>query len=59
MSDEQNKKGPSSGPLRLYRDDDGKLCVVGFGLRFEVKDEQEGRSLITELEEECGYKSCI
>jgi hypothetical protein len=48
--------GATSGPLRIYRDGD-KLFVTGFGLKFEVKSEEEGRELIAELEEQ-GYRIC-
>jgi hypothetical protein len=52
-----NEKGPSSGPLRIYKDDNGNLFVIGFGLWLEVRDEEDGRSLIAELEEN-GYRIC-
>lgn len=48
--------GATSGPLRIYRED-GKLFVTGFGLKFEVESEEEGRALIAELEEQ-GYRIC-
>ncbi len=51
------EKGPSSGPLRIYKDENGKLFVTGFGLWFEVRDEEDGRSLIADLEEN-GYRIC-
>jgi len=48
--------GATSGPLRIYRDGD-RLFVTGFGLKFEVESEEEGRTLIAELEEQ-GYRIC-
>jgi hypothetical protein len=48
--------GATSGPLRIYRED-GRLFVTGFGLKLEVKSEEEGRALIAELEEQ-GYRIC-
>lgn len=47
----------SSGPLRLS-EESGKLFVVGFGLRLPVKDQEEGRELIAELEDQ-GYRICF
>lgn len=46
----------SSGPLRIHSEQ-GRLWVVGFGLRLEVRSEEEGLQLIAELEEQ-GYKIC-
>jgi len=46
----------SSGPLRLYTDE-GRLFVIGFGLWISVENEQEGRRLIAELEDQ-GYRIC-
>jgi len=46
----------SSGPLRLYTDE-GRLFVIGFGLWIPVENEQEGRRLIAELEDQ-GYRIC-
>jgi len=54
---DKKEKGPSSGPLRIYRDDNGRLFVTGFGLWIEVRDEEDGQSLIAELEEN-GYSVC-
>ena len=48
--------GATSGPLRICREGD-KLFVTGFGLKFEVKSEEEGRELIAELEQQ-GYRIC-
>ncbi|HMK36276.1 MAG TPA: hypothetical protein VK463_14475 [Desulfomonilaceae bacterium] len=47
----------SSGPLRVFRDEDGQLYVTGFGLWFRVATEQEGCQLIAELEDQ-GYRMC-
>jgi hypothetical protein len=47
----------SSGPLRVYRDENNKLFVTGFGLRIPVETESEGRLLIEELENQ-GYRIC-
>ncbi len=49
--------GASSGPLRLH-EEEGKLFVVGFGLRLPVKNEEEGLDLIAELEDQ-GYRICL
>ena len=47
----------SSGPLRVYTDENNKLFVTGFGLRIPVETESEGRLLIEELENQ-GYRIC-
>lgn len=46
----------SSGPLKIH-EHEGKLYVTGFGLRIQVKSEEEGRLLIEELEDE-GFRIC-
>lgn len=48
---------PSSGPLRIYADENNGLFVTGFGLWIPVKTEKEGRLLIEELENQ-GYRIC-
>jgi hypothetical protein len=48
--------GVSSGPLRLY-EREGKLYVTGFGLWIEVETRDEGRRLISELEDQ-GFRVC-
>lgn len=52
----EESQGISSGPLRLHRDGD-KVVVTGFGLWIPVKDEDEGKLVIQELEEQ-GFKIC-
>jgi len=46
----------SSGPLKLHREKD-QIFVTGLGLRIPVKDEEEGRRVIQELED-MGYRMC-
>jgi hypothetical protein len=46
----------SSGPLRVHRDGD-EVVVTGFGLWIPVKNEEEGRLVIEELEQQ-GFKIC-
>ncbi len=52
----QNPVGISSGPFKIH-EHEGRLFVTGFGLRIEVKSEEEGRLVIAELEEQ-GYRIC-
>ncbi len=52
----QDPIGISSGPLRIH-EHEGRLFVTGFGLRIEVKSEEEARLVIAELEEQ-GYRMC-
>ncbi|MBI4965865.1 MAG: hypothetical protein HY913_21485 [Desulfomonile tiedjei] len=47
----------SSGPLRIYRDENNELFVTGFGLWIPVRTEKEGTLLIEELEDQ-GYRIC-
>jgi len=47
----------SSGPLRIYKDENSRLFVTGFGLWIPVETEKEGRQLIEELENQ-GYRIC-
>jgi len=47
----------SSGPLRIYKDENRRLFVTGFGLWIPVETEKEGRQLIEELENQ-GYRIC-
>jgi hypothetical protein len=57
-SDDSSRPGrASSGPLRIFRDSDGKLYVTGFGLWFPIETEDEGLDLIAELENQ-GYRMC-
>jgi len=47
----------SSGPLTIYKDENNKLFVTGFGLWIPVESEKEGRLIIEELENQ-GYRMC-
>ena len=60
LKDEQtaNKRlSYSSGPLRIYEDENNGLFVTGFGLRIPVESEKEARLVIEELENQ-GYRIC-
>jgi hypothetical protein len=60
MENQANKeyevKKASSGPLRIHNEE-GRLFVTGFGLWIPVANEDEGRKLIAELEDQ-GYRIC-
>ncbi len=58
MNDQNSTKPVSAGPLRIYRDENGKFFVTGFGLWLEVESEKEGYQLISELEEQ-GFRLCV
>lgn len=47
----------SSGPLRVHKEGD-QVIVTGFGLWIPVKDEDEGRMVIEELEQQ-GFRICF
>ncbi len=47
----------SSGPLRIYKGENNRLFVTGFGLWIPVETEKEGRLVIEELEDQ-GYRIC-
>ena len=49
-------KRVSNGPLKIH-EEEGKFFVTGFGLWIPVANAEEGRMLISELEEE-GYRIC-
>ena len=52
----QDPVGTSSGPLKIH-EHEGRLFVTGFGLKIEVKSEEEARLVIAELEEQ-GFRIC-
>ena len=47
----------SSGPLRIYKDENNRLFVTGFGLWIPVETKKEGKLLVEELENQ-GYRIC-
>ncbi|MDQ7785141.1 MAG: hypothetical protein RDU20_19805 [Desulfomonilaceae bacterium] len=49
--------GMSTGPLKIHQHE-GRLFVTGFGLKIEVRSEEEGRLVIAELEDQ-GYRICF